>query len=170
MSYFKTIKPYKGLYEASILGDIISLERISPQKHLLPRRVLKPSISPSGYKIVALCKNGIVKYFTVHRLIIESFYGESLLEVNYINGNKLDNCLNNLEYITRAENYLHAQKLGLVKGWIGFKNPKAKLTKSSISEIRKLYKSGDYTQKQLAAKFGIDQTSVSDIVLMKSWR
>lgn len=64
---------------------------------------------------------------SAHRLIMECFQGPSVLHVNHINGDKADNRLLNLEYVTHKENILHAHKTGLVKKKPrGEKHPNAK--------------------------------------------
>ncbi len=76
-------------------------------------RILKPSRHPRGYCIVTVgnvCK-------TVHRLVALAFLGESDLQVNHRNGDKADNRLCNLEYISPAENVRHAiSVLGVAYG------------------------------------------------------
>ena len=49
----------------------------------------------------------------VHRLIMEAFRGKSDLTVDHIDGNKLNNSLDNLEYVTRQENLTRSWKIGL---------------------------------------------------------
>jgi predicted XRE-type DNA-binding protein len=44
------------------------------------------------------------------------------------------------------------------------------LTESDVLEIRKLYKSKNYRQAELALMFGVDQTNISNIVLHKTWK
>lgn len=170
MILYKDIPGYEDHYRASSKGEIISVARISPQNHFLPKRKLIARPTNRGYKVVALCKKGIVHWYSVHRLVILAFKGKSSKEVNHIDGDKLNNKINNLEYVSRKENHLHAKRLGLTKSWVGEYNPKAKLDSIKVSEIRRLYKSSELSQKQIAKIFGIDQTSVSDIVLEKSWR
>lgn len=75
-----------------------------------PYNILKTSISRNGYVHISLCKNGKVKTFRVHRLIAEAFIPnpENKPQVNHIDGNRINNSLSNLEWVTRSENHLHA--------------------------------------------------------------
>ena len=77
------------------------------------------------------------KCFKVHRLVMETFnpVGNSHgLQVNHIDGNKVNNNLENLEWCTRSENLKHAFKLGL-ESVDGEKNPSHKLTEKDVIEI-----------------------------------
>ena len=49
-------------------------------------------------------------------------------------------------------------------------HPLARLTQANVEEIRQLYASGKYTQKQLANLFGVARTNISLIVNNKRWR
>lgn len=69
------------------------------------------SLDAYGYRQVKL--NG--KMLKVHRIVIETFKGKSDLTVDHIDGNKLNNDISNLEYVTREENTKRAFNLGLFK-------------------------------------------------------
>ena len=99
------IPNYQGFYKISNYGRVYS---IISNKMIRFDRVF-------GYEQVALYKNGAMKRFKVHRLVMLAFVGESLLQVNHINGIKHDNRLSNLEYVTQSENMLHAYRIGLEK-------------------------------------------------------
>lgn len=99
---WKDIPNYEGLYQASNLGRVKSLERPYRRKE----KILKLSISHRGYYIVALSKNSIVKTYRVHRLVWEAFNGQipENMQVNHINEIKTDNRLSNLNLMTCKEN------------------------------------------------------------------
>ena len=89
--------------------------RITPGKGTEPGRVLKPGRNRDGYLKVDLFNNGTPRSRYVHRLVVEAFIGEipAGLEVNHISGQKVDNCIENLEVVTHAMNTQHAWDTGL---------------------------------------------------------
>lgn len=69
-----------------------------------------------GYLQVNLSHNGIWKKKSVHRLVAETFLGKQPnMEVNHKDGNKQNNCVENLEWVTHSENIKHAINNGLLK-------------------------------------------------------
>jgi hypothetical protein len=79
---------------------------------------LNPATDRYGYLKVCLCEKGVRRYVTVHRLVAETFIPNpnSLPTVNHKNGNKKDNRVCNLEWVTNKENTHHAFLTGLHKG------------------------------------------------------
>lgn len=92
---------YEGLYEASDLGRIRSLNYMKTGK----TKVLKPGIS-RGYFNVTLSKNGKSKQYNIHRLVFSSFNGPIPpdMVVDHVNGDKRDNRLSNLQLLTSGDN------------------------------------------------------------------
>lgn len=82
-------------------------------KHVVKRRkkFYKGFIGSHGYLEIGY--NG--KKYLIHRLVAETYFGLSDLQVNHIDGNKLNNNLKNLEYVTRKENIRHSYSIGLSK-------------------------------------------------------
>lgn len=123
---WKDIPDYEGLYQASNLGRIRSLERDKPNgsKSVMrvPTRILKPilaqnSTNPRRKDVrVSLYKNSKMKYCLVGRLVASAFYGKSDLTINHINGNTLDNRIENLEWCSNAENVKKGFEKGLYDG------------------------------------------------------
>lgn len=121
---WKDIPEYKGLYQVSSFGRVRSLDRDITQKGhkcMFTRRmrgkIIKPRKQNGGYYVVWLSKNGKIKPCTVHRIVLSVFRpnNNDELIVNHIDGNKSNNNLVNLEWITHRENNLHAHSIGLVK-------------------------------------------------------
>ncbi len=78
-------------------------------------KTLQLFTTSAGYKSVSITEDKKSKKFFVHRLVMLTFKGASKLPVNHIDGNKSNNNLSNLEYVTYSENSLHAVKLGNIK-------------------------------------------------------
>ena len=107
--------------------------------------------------------NGKRKNFRVHRLVASMFKKNEwspTLEVNHINGIKTDNRAVNLECVTRKENAQHTFSSG---------NIVRKLTPSIVMEIKRDLASGKYLQKELAKKYSISESVISDIRRGKKW-
>lgn len=78
-------------------------------------REMKTYIINSGYKAIKLANNGESKSELIHRLVAKEFcegYSPEL-DVNHIDGNKLNNHYSNLEWVTRKENIHHNMKRGV---------------------------------------------------------
>lgn len=128
---WKDIEGYEGYYQISNLGQVKSLSRESKNrcgKITLKEKLLKSYLNNQKYVNVNLYKYGKRKSFKVHRLVAIHFIPnfENKLEVNHIDGDKSNNCTNNLEWCTAKENTQHAHKNGLVKYSYGKDHFKAK--------------------------------------------
>jgi len=135
-----------------------------------PGKILKGFKGSRGYLIIRLHKNGKLYRKNIHRLVAHAFLGKCPLgkEVNHKNGNKIDNYIENLEYVTHKENQRKAAKLGLYKGLRGSQSPTAKLTEQDILEIRKLGKRNP-SYKEIAKKFSVSKSAIASIILKKNW-
>lgn len=149
-------------YTIDIDGNVYSL----PKKTRKGKRKLKPVKYNNGYLIVDLVKNGKIYKKSVHRLVALAFLEnkENYPQVNHINGNKQDNRLVNLEWVTRSENQKHAIKIGL-RSAKGEKNSQCKLNESIVFSI---YNSNSsYTD--LANHHNISLSTIYDIKKKRSW-
>lgn len=124
-------------------------------------KILKPSIS-KGYYNVHLYKNGIKKQITIHLLVATTFIGNKPLglTINHKDGNKLNNNLSNLEYVTQKQNNAHAWALGLIKS-------KSSLTQHQIIHLRADHEN---FKQSLSIKYKISIQSVNNILKWKSWK
>lgn len=115
------IKGFEGCYQISTLGRVKSCDRILPHKihgswHIRERILKARPAKKNGYLEVALhIGNGNMVMRKVHRLVAEAFIPnvDSLPEVNHIDGNKNNNNVSNLEWVSSFENIRHAWEHGL---------------------------------------------------------
>lgn len=164
MENWKNVKGYEGLYKISDGGNVFSLRS---------NRNLKPQVNTTGYLQLPLCVNGEKKLVCIHRLIAEHFIPnpDNKPQVNHIDGNKKNNQLDNLEWVTAHENMVHSHALGLNKSLKkGINHHKNKLTENDVREIRRLYATGMISQTSLSKKFGTNQTNIGFIVRRKIWK
>ena len=107
---FKDIKGYEGLYKISNKGRVKALTAWSGNyykaKYINKEKILTPTDNGKGYLIIGLCKRGKRKNFYIHRLVAEAFIKNpnNLPQVNHIDYDKTNNNVNNLEWISQAEN------------------------------------------------------------------
>jgi hypothetical protein len=102
---------YEGYYEVNETGEIRSLHKRNYSQ------ILHQRIDRAGYYTVRLNKKGKTYTHWVHRLIGATFIPNSAGKqyINHKNGNKLNNSLENLEWVSHSENIFHAYDKGLLK-------------------------------------------------------
>lgn len=112
---WKDIKDYEGCYQVSNLGRVRSLDRVDRNGRKRNGVVKKPQDNGNGYKYVQLKKDANYKNFYIHRLVATHFIApiEGKEYVNHKDGNKENNCFDNLEWCTESENMKHAYETGL---------------------------------------------------------
>lgn len=94
---WKDIKGFEKLYKISNFGEVYSLKT---------NKKLKPILQHTGYYHITLCKNKKTYQKRIHRLVAEHFIPNiySKPDVNHIDMDKANNCVNNLEWVTKKEN------------------------------------------------------------------
>jgi hypothetical protein len=115
MEEWKDIDGFEGLYQVSNIGRVRSLNHETNGKKYIGK-VLSTKVT-SGYPTVLLSNGAKKTLCRVHRLVARTFIENptKLPEVNHLDGNKNNNCVENLEWCTSRENKIHAWVTGLTK-------------------------------------------------------
>ena len=164
------IPSLQNKYEASSAGRI----RYSRTLH-----ILKPQINMHGYLQISAYIDGKYKTFRVHRLVAEVFLGvcPKGYVVNHKDGNKQNNAIENLEYVTHSQNNQHALDTGLRSpaknirpSARGENNANAKLTKEIVFEILSIRKEKGYGCRRIAKILNISRGTVNAILSGRTWK
>lgn len=121
MEVWKDIPGYEGIYQASTFGDIRTVDgKVTSNKRYATRRWKSRILKGRGdnYKTgkrVNLWKNGKAKEWLVARVVATTFLGvpPEGFTVNHIDGNRLNNHIDNLEWLSLADNIRHGFETGL---------------------------------------------------------
>lgn len=132
---------------------------------LLTGKKITKRVGPKGYYQINLCINGKCKTFMFHRLIASAFIENpnNLPCVNHIDGNKLNNELSNLEWVTHKENSQHAVKAGLFHPVKGKDSYQGHFSEDDIRSIRNLKNSGK-SQYQIASLYNVTRSAIQQIL------
>lgn len=124
---------------------------------------LAPQPNGKGYLRVSIGK----KLMFIHRLVAEKYIPnpENKPQVNHKDGNKLNNCVDNLEWVTNQENRNHTVDNDLQV--TGEKCSWAKLTEENVKEIRA---NPGYENEYWARKFKVSRSTISDVVNYRTWK
>jgi hypothetical protein len=164
---WKSVVGWEGWYSISNLGRI----RREVKGRGVKAGHISISHSPQSYEYATftLCRNEEKNHVTIHRLVAAAFLGPCPIgmEVNHRNGRKLDNRIENLEYVTAAINIRHARDvLGFNRGEL---HGRAKLTNFDVRTIRAKH-AGGVSQKQLAAEFQVGKMTINRLLRKETWR
>ena len=109
---WKDIEGYEGIYQVSNIGRVKRLKGFCRKEEKIISFYLN-----KGYRAVNLYRNNKLKAMPIHRLVALSFIENThnKPQVNHIDGVKINNCVENLEWNTRSENIKHAYEIGLNK-------------------------------------------------------
>lgn len=173
MEFWKKVQDYEN-YEISTQGRVMNTRR---------NKLLTPNKNTWGYLGVFLYKNGIGKRHQIHRLVAQAFLETPLEknEVNHIDGDKTNNYITNLEWVTRSENMKHAHQNNLMDISKAYKmSSKTQGTKLTVFDkktgIKKMFKNGaeaskyfghslSYFSKLITKQNGVNRRFIASYVL-----
>ena len=173
MELWKDIEGFEGIYQISNKGRVKSLARQCGTCYK-KEFIRKLSFTKDGYVKIRLIGNGKDITTRVHRLVAKAFIPNPLNKetVNHIDGNKHNNCVENLEWMDRKEQLHHAYKNDLRKAKTGALNVQAKLDSEQVEHIRSIYKKGDkkYGSVSLGKIYNVSHRTILNIVNSKTYR
>lgn len=115
---WRDINGFEGFYQVSNLGRVRSIAATKSlgwhrtTKVIFREKILSTQETGNGYLVVYLTCCGRRKRAYIHRLVANAFLEkqEGRIEVNHIDFNRQNNCIDNLEWCTHAEN-MHASSI-----------------------------------------------------------
>lgn len=182
MSDFNTIpveqqnwKPIPGFADTYEISEYGIIRRTTNGKNRPVGSVVRPAKDKNGYHFARLWNRDTQESRTasVHRLVMLAFVGEPPEghEVNHKDGNKTNNHISNLEYMTHYENIIHSfRELNRMETVArGESASQAKLTEPQIIQIRERAAKGE-TRRALGDEFKVSHVAITQIVNRKTWR
>lgn len=167
-------KPIPGFEDTYEISDYGVVRRTSDGKNRPTGSIVRHGCDKYGYERVQLwnSKERFVKGFAVQRLVMLAFVGElpDGQEVNHKDGNKANNHVSNLEYVTHRENIIHSfRELNRIETVPrGERAAHAKLTEPQIIQIRERAAKGE-TRRALGEEFKVSHVAITQIVLRRTW-
>lgn len=145
--------------------DNLNITKCGKVQNKITGNWLKGEINNSGYKRVYVFK----KRFFIHRLVAERYIPnpENLPQVNHIDGDKLNNSVENLEWVSESGNQQH--RYYVLKKDLGSKNANSKLNEEDIKTIRKCNENGE-SGRSLSRRYKVSQTLIRNILSRKAWK
>lgn len=164
---WRLVPEFGGRYEVSNKGNL----RSCPGGRVKVGRILAKKKAKNGYWNCCIRVGTKWRRRNLHRLVTAAFLGPcpAGLQVNHKDGDKNNNALENLEYVTQSENTKHAYRLHLLVHKLGSKWHASKLVEDEVAEIRRRASLGE-KQRDLAAEFEISEPTLSEIVNNKYWK
>ena len=160
---FKTKQIANTNYAITDSGSVINLKS---------GKECKQCVTAQGYHHVNIKINGKYKMYAVHRLVAQYFLSNPDCKpcVNHIDGNKLNNNVSNLEWVTYAENQQHAYDNSLNIAVRGVAARRAIFNSEDVRHIRYFYSEFKYSIKQLSDMYDCATTTIANIIYMKTYQ
>jgi len=169
---WRNIKGYEGYYQISNYGRVKSLKRAIKQGRryvTVNEKIIKPFLTKNGYLRVNLSKNGKDSFLLIGRIVLSTFKSNKKgLVCHHINGNKLDNRINNLFWISRSKhtefhNYYNPRNNK------GERNGRSKLLSKDIMKIKLLFLNG-LSYKEISRFYNVKPYAIGSILRRRTWK
>lgn len=166
-------------YQVSSLGRVRALGKYvnshrgeTKFKKFYKGRIKTKKIDGCGYCFTDLWINGKMKQFKIHRLVGEAFinHPDCFKQINHKDGNKLNNNVSNLEFVTAKENIHHAEINGLRYHPKGSECYNSKLTEAMVNDIRKSFRNKRGENKLYTEIYGVSPATITNIIKEKTWK
>lgn len=159
-------KPVVGYENDFLISNKGRLKRIKTGN------ILKSNLVGKGYLAccVSLGDRNNKKSFKIHQLVAQVFIDnpDNKPIINHIDGNKLNNSIENLEWCTYSENTQHAYDNNLMTIYRGEDIKTSKLTEKEVLEIRDYY--GRLSSRKVAKLYNVNKNAILNIWNRKSWK
>ncbi len=173
----KDVVGFEKLYTVSEYGDIMSLPRTAKHSdrntiRKVPAKKISKWSNHRGYELVSLHKDSKKIGIPVHIIVAKAFIPnpENKPEVNHKDGNKKNNYVSNLEWVTRKENNDHSLYI-LGNHMAGEAHYKAKLTVETVLKMRETFTNGLYSMAAVGRMFGVNNKDhAANIIKNKIWK
>ena len=163
---WKPVVGWEGWYEVSDMGRV---RRVAPGRGVSQvGRVMTTALNPkTRYASVHLQRPGANARVMVHSVVMQAHVGPrpAGCEVNHIDGNRANNRVTNLEYVTHRQNAEHAVRLRLIPA--GEDSASALLTAEQVRAIRELLPK--FTNMALGRIFKVNRETIRAIRTGRSW-
>jgi hypothetical protein len=172
---WKPVVGYEDYYEVSSLGRLRSLPKVVGGrwgKCQYKGKIIKVIRNPShGYGQLSLVGEWKKKTVRAHRVVAEAFIPNpgNKPYVNHIDCDKLNNRIDNLEWVTAKENTAHIIKMDRFNPKRGEEVSGSKLNKDDVIEIRRSFGYG-YSMTYLANAYKVSISTISDALKRNTWK
>jgi len=164
---WKPIPGYEGYYHISNKGVVISDYReVEGRNGVLTGKI--KATRRGRYETITLYRDGVGTGFLIHRLVAMTFLPNPFFkkEINHIDGDRFNNRLDNLEWVTRKENSIHSTHV--LKKNRGENNSRSKLNEHDVIQIKLMLLAG-HKQTEIGHLFNVTNHAIHRIAHGYNW-